>query len=132
MPCSARGRLGTALVAVTFLHVVLAESPARAQEGAEVQSEAEGCFAAAERAQPLMRQRRFREARADLETCARDVCPRVARTDCRSWLADVAEQQPSIVIAAHDVRGDEVREVHGVRAVVDGAIVVERADASPF
>jgi hypothetical protein len=79
-----------------------------------------------------MRQRKFREARADLETCARDLCPRVARTDCRSWLAEVAELQPSIVIAAREVRGDDTRDVHDVRATVDGAIAVERADAGPF
>ena len=39
----------------------------------------------------------------------RDACPRVARTDCREWLAEATDAQPSIVIAAHEVRGDEPR-----------------------
>jgi hypothetical protein len=117
---------------MTFVQLAFAPSPARADEPPQKQPETEACFAAAERAQPLMRQRKFREARTDLETCARDLCPRVARTDCRSWLAEVAEQQPSIVIAAHEVRGVETHDVHGVRAIVDGAIVIERADASSF
>lgn len=125
-------RLTIALAAVTFAQLALAQSLARAEEPPQQQPEAEACFAAAERAQPLMRQRKFREARADLETCARDLCPRVARTDCRSWLAEVAELQPSIVIAAREVRGDDTRDVHDVRATVDGAIAVERADAGPF
>ncbi len=109
----------------------LVTAPALAQE-TQSPSEADACFTAAERAQPLMKQRRFREARAELEMCARDVCPRVARTDCRDWLADVASQQPSIVIAAHEVNGrHEVRDVAGVRALVDGGIVIEKVDATP-
>lgn len=109
----------------------LATAPALAQE-TQSSGEADACFTAAERAQPLMKERRFREARAELEMCARDVCPRVARTDCRDWLADVAAQQPSIVIAVHEVNGrHEVRDVAGVRALVDGGIVVEKVDATP-
>jgi hypothetical protein len=90
--------------------------------------ESDACFTAAERAQPLMRQRRLREARVELEMCARDACPRVARSDCRSWLANVINQQPTIVIVAHEVRGTEVRDLHGFRATIDGAILVENAD----
>ena len=109
--------------------LALATRPAAAQESA---GEADACFTAAERAQPLMKQRRFREARAELEMCARDVCPRVARTDCRDWLADVASQQSSIVIAAHEVNGHrETRDLAGVRAIIDGGIVIEKVDATP-
>lgn len=108
--------------------LALGAAPALAQESP---GEADACFTAAERAQPLMKQRRFREARAELEMCARDVCPRVARTDCRDWLADVAAQQPSIVIAAHEVNGrHEMRDVAGVHALIDGGIVIEKVDAT--
>jgi len=128
------GSWATGLVAGAIVCVAPA---ARAQEAgggppAATGGEAEGCFAAAERAQPLMRQHKFREARADLETCARDVCPKVARNDCRAWLAQVVEQQPSIVIVGHAERGGEVHEVHGIRATVDGGEIVEHADAAPF
>ena len=93
--------------------------------------ESDACFTAAERAQPLMRQKRLREARAELEMCARDTCPRVARSDCRSWLANVINEQPTVIIDGHEVRGTEVRDVHGIRATIDGAIIVENADATP-
>ena len=67
------------------------EKAAAPGEGAP---EVEVCFSAAERAQPLMKQKRMREARAELEVCARDLCPRAARNDCREWLADVTRREP--------------------------------------
>jgi hypothetical protein len=94
--------------------------------------EAEACFGAAERAQPLLRLKRFREARAVLEVCARDVCPRAAKTDCRQWLAEATDAQPSILIVAHETRGHDTRDVHGVRATIDETFVVEDADTSPL
>ena len=98
--------------------------------------EADACFGAAERAQPLLRQKRFREARALLEVCARDTCPHAARSDCREWLAEAIDAQSSIVIAAHEVRGEGearvVRTVHGVRAVIDEALVIDSADQAPI
>jgi hypothetical protein len=90
------------------------------------------CFSAAERAQPLMREKRLREARSELETCARDECPRAARADCRGWLADVARQEPSIVISAHEIRGSLMHDLHGVRAIVDGTVAAESADDTPL
>ncbi|HEX4445985.1 MAG TPA: hypothetical protein VH044_04590 [Polyangiaceae bacterium] len=94
---------------------------------------AEACFAAAERAQPLLRQKKLREARALLEACARDVCPRVARSDCREWLAEATDAQSSIVIAAHEVVGTAApRDVGGLRAVIDDALVVDHVDATPI
>jgi hypothetical protein len=97
---------------------------------------AEACFAAAERSQPLLRQRKLREARAVLEVCARDVCPRAARTDCREWLAEATDAQPSIVIAPHEVHGvgstRSVRDLQGVRAVIDETLVVDHVDPTPI
>jgi hypothetical protein len=104
-------------------------TPTAGAEGGD----AEACFGAAERAQPLLRQKRFREARAVLEICARDVCPRAAKTDCRQWLAEATDAQPSILIVAHEIRDrNEVHDLHGVRATVDETFVVDDADASPL
>ena len=94
---------------------------------------ADACFSAAERAQPLLRQKKLREARALLESCARDVCPRVARSDCREWLAEATDAQPSIVIEAHEVRGrGPVRDVSVARAIIDDSLVVDQVDATPI
>jgi hypothetical protein len=131
-----RRRLAITTAAASW--VLAWAAPSRAQGPAPVAAQsdsvdAEACFSAAERAQPLLRQKRFREARAVLETCARDACPRAARTDCRQWLAEATDAQPSILIVAHETRApNDVRDVHGVRATVDETTVVENADATPL
>jgi hypothetical protein len=123
-------RGSTALCAISAAaYVVLPARFAHAEEDA-AGGESDACFTAAERAQPLMREKRLREARAELEICARDVCPRVARADCRNWLADVSSEQPTILIAPHEVRGAEVHDVHGVRAIIDGGTLAENADTT--
>jgi hypothetical protein len=130
MRSTAGCRLAAFLVATTVVHAGFGAQPALAQESA---GEADACFTAAERAQPLVKQKRLREARAELEVCARDVCPRIARTDCRDWLADVAREQPSIVIAAHEVNeAENTRDISGARATIDGAIVVDKVDPKPI
>jgi len=130
MRSSARSRLATFLVVTAATHAAFGARPAYAQENP---AEADACFTAAERSQPLVKQKRLREARAELEVCARDVCPRIARTDCRDWLADVAREQPSIVIAAHEVNDNQnTRDITGVRAIIDGAIVVDKVDPRPI
>ncbi len=130
MRSSARCRLAAFLVATVVVHTAFGARAAYAQENP---AEADACFTAAERAQPLVKQKRLREARAELEVCARDVCPRIARTDCRDWLADVGRDQPSIVIAAREVNDNQnTREVTGVRAIIDGAIVIDKVDPKPI
>ena len=134
MRCSSRRRLSVLLstVAIAMAGVT---PPAHAQEAPAPAAPdlADACFSAAERAQPLLRQKKLREARALLESCARDACPRVARSDCREWLAEATDAQPSIVIAGHEVRGNgPARDVSGARAIIDDALVVDRVDTTPI
>ena len=145
MRCSATRRLSV-LTLVTLVAGTSARTGVAAQASAQTapaqpsapaaDDTADACFGAAERAQPLLRQKRFREARVLLEVCARDACPHSARSDCREWLAEAIDAQSSIVIAAHEVRGSDdaraVRNVHGVRAVIDEALVVDSADQAPI
>jgi hypothetical protein len=135
MRFSASSRLVLVLCALAVVTLGFVR-PARAQAAPGEDDVAEGCFGAAERAQPLLRQKKLREARALLETCARDACPRVARTDCRQWLAEATDAQPSIIIAPHEIRGTGsdhgTRDLQGVRAVIDGALVIDRVDATPI
>jgi hypothetical protein len=135
MCSTAPRRLGV----LSFASIVLTTSMTRtahAQEPPPRDEAADVCFSAAERAQPLLRQKRFREARPLLELCARDICPHAARSDCREWLAEATDAQSSIVVSAHQVRsnGDSrvVRDIQGVRAVIDDSIVVNDADGTPI
>jgi hypothetical protein len=129
-------RRPAALLSATTLALFLRVPTARAQEpppGTAPADTADACFSAAERAQPLLRQKKLREARALLETCARDECPRVARSDCREWLAEATDAQPSIVIASHEVRGrGATRDVTDARLVIDEVLVVDHVDATPI
>jgi len=134
MRSSARCRR-LAVSAAAALVALVNAGPCRAQPAAASAgdgTDADACFNAAERAQPLLRQKRFREAKAVLEVCARDVCPRAAKTDCRQWLSEAIDAQPSILIVAHESKGRDAHDVHGVRATVDATYVVEEADATPL
>ncbi|MGH7270268.1 MAG: hypothetical protein ACREJ3_07525, partial [Polyangiaceae bacterium] len=107
--------------------------PKDTADGPAVSSDADACFSAAERAQPLLRQKRLREARALLQICSRDACPRAARTDCLEWLSEATDAQPTILIGAHEIAGDApARDVHHVRAIIDETLVFENAEASPL
>jgi len=94
-------------------------------QGDHPSSDVEACFAAAEQAQPLMKQRKLRAAQRHLEACARESCPRAARTDCRTWLADVIRAEPTVVFVAREERPNgESRAVEDVRVSVDGEVLV--------
>lgn len=95
-------------------------------------SDAEACFEAAERAQPLMRDRKLRAASRELAVCSRDVCPRAARTDCRTWLDEVSRVEPSVVFRARETRAGGDVAVDDVRVTVDGEVVVpSQIDETP-
>jgi hypothetical protein len=79
------------------------------------------CASAAEESELLMRQGRLREARAELATCVRAVCPKIVQDDCKKWLEDVQAQQPGIVVRATDDAGQSLTPS---RVLVDGSAVV--------
>jgi hypothetical protein len=94
-------------------------------------AETEQCFAAAEAAQPLMAARKLRAAQHQLLVCAREECPRAARSDCRGWLAEVTRALPTVVFVAREERvGHEPRAVDDVRVAADGEVVASHLDGS--
>ena len=95
---------------------VLVPRAARADEKAV-------CFDAAESAQRLRRESKLQEARAELLTCSREVCPLYVRRDCAGWLAEVAASQPTVVVAARDANG---RDFTDVKVTVDGKPFLQR------
>lgn len=83
------------------------------------------CIDAHEKAQRSMQEGKLRAARESLLVCSRETCPKVAQTDCASWLRDVARDTPSVVLAAKDVAGQDREDV---RVVIDGDQVVAALD----
>jgi hypothetical protein len=119
-------RLGTWLVGAVALVAAAHSRAARAQPRSDV----EACFAAAEGAQPLMKERKLRAAQRRLQVCAREECPRAARADCRTWLADVTHAIPTVVfVAREEAANGALRAVDDVKVSVDGEVVATHLDA---
>jgi hypothetical protein len=83
------------------------------------------CAAAYEQGQRLRRQGQLREARAQLNLCARDVCNRVIQQDCVQWVGELDRAIPTLVLRAQDADGKDVSEV---QVSMDGNPLVERLD----
>jgi hypothetical protein len=92
-----------------FAVAALAGQAARADDRA---AEFEACAQAANRAQPLRRDGKLKAARADLVRCAQASCPKDPRNDCTTWLGEVDQELPSIVVRATDASGRDLVDVH--------------------
>ncbi|HEY1690622.1 MAG TPA: hypothetical protein VGG39_00585 [Polyangiaceae bacterium] len=125
MKAEAANRLGRWSVAgLLALALVSASAGATAQSDTAPPT-VDQCFTAAERAQPLMKQRKLREAQRYLQTCAREECPRAARKDCKAWLDDVSAAVPTVVFVAREERASGASvAIEDVRVSVDGEVAV--------
>lgn len=85
------------------------------------------CMAAHGDAQVLRKANHLRAARAKLETCAMSTCPALIASDCTQWLADVEQQQSSIVVAANDAAG---RPIVDASVSIDGKVVATKLDGT--
>ncbi len=118
-----------AVLAGCLAHLGLLASSADLHAQPAHRSESEACFEAAEHAQPLLKDRKLRAAARELSVCARDVCPRAARTDCRAWLDELTRVQPTVVFRARESRPAGDVAVDDVRVSVDGEpLVTQRID----
>ncbi|HEY2510770.1 MAG TPA: hypothetical protein VGI39_07940 [Polyangiaceae bacterium] len=113
-------RSATAIVAVAAFGVA---SPHRAYA-----DEKEACVNASEQAQTLRDDGKFRQARAALMTCGRDVCPGIVRRDCEKWLGELDAAQPTVVLGARDPNGNDVP---AARVKLDGTPLLDRLDGRP-
>jgi hypothetical protein len=89
--------------------------------------EREVCAEAADQAQQLRDEGKYRQARDQMYTCARDVCPTPIKRDCIQWLADLEKLAPTVVFAAK--QGG--RDLIDVKVFMDGVLVAERLDGKP-
>jgi hypothetical protein len=87
------------------------------------------CIAAAEEADVLRRDvSKMLAARKKLQLCAAEECPGVVRTDCRTWLATLEEELPTVVFVAEDEEG---RPILDIRVLANGTAVAEQLDGKP-
>lgn len=109
---------GAAFAAAT----IFAGAPAHAADDRET------CASAADQAQQLRDEGKYRRAREQMLTCARDVCPAPIKRDCLEWLSSLEQVAPTIVISAKDGASD----VTDVKVSMDGTSITERLDGKPF
>jgi hypothetical protein len=81
------------------------------------------CIAADTHGQELRRSGSFAAARAELATCASDMCPALVRGDCTERLSELDASQPTIVFEVTDNAGHDLADV---RVLVDGAVLSAR------
>lgn len=115
-PCG-RARLAAGLAAA--FAVLGASASARADA-------TDACISASDEGQTLRDHGELITARERFVTCSRESCPRLVRTDCASWLADVDGRIPSVVLSATDPAG---RDTASVQVTLDGAPLTSTLEA---
>lgn len=81
------------------------------------------CVQAAEAGQRLQKDGHLVSARDRLLVCASLECPDVVSQDCTGWLGEVQRSLASVIVKAHDPRGEPLRDVN---VFLDGARLSER------
>jgi hypothetical protein len=107
-----------AVVAALFSSIPLVSSHLQADEK-------KNCLQAYDRAQTFRQDNKLVAAREQLKLCVRDVCPSMVRNDCTSWLAEVDQSMPSVVIEARRPDGGDAVDV---TVAVDGQPFVRQID----
>jgi hypothetical protein len=79
------------------------------------------CIESAEKAQKLRHDKKLAEARPELLTCSRDVCPQQIRNDCTHWLTEVDNAMSTVVVHARDADGHDIIDV---KVFVDGQLLL--------
>lgn len=100
---------------------MLGPTPARADDAA--------CIAASEQGLSLRRAGKLHEALAQLAVCAAPSCPDEVKTECAKRIADVNAAMPTLILAATDGAGNDLRDV---KVSLDGAPLVSSLDGRPI
>ncbi len=89
----------------------------------------EACIQGAEQGYALKRDNKLVAAKKLLQTCAGPTCPGALAPSCVEWLAEVEAALPTVVVAAQDEAGHDVRSV---AVYSDGQLVAKEIDGTPI
>jgi hypothetical protein len=118
-----RGTVRTFLAAIATGATLLGGGGA-----AHAQSEREQCANAADQAQQLRDEGKYRRAREQMLVCARDACPGPIKRDCLDWLRQLDEVAPTVVFAAKEGNKD----LTDVKVSMDGVQLTGSLDGRPI
>lgn len=96
-------------------------------DAAAAPDDREQCANAAEQAQQFRDEGKYRRAREQMLSCARDACPGPIKSDCGKWLSELDRDAPTVVFGARDAKGD----LFDVKVSMDGLLIQERLDGKP-
>src|SRR6478735_3744408 len=82
------------------------------------------CVRAYEQAQEQRHTGKLLEARSQLQSCARDACPKFIRADCANWYGELQTEVPSVVFAARSAG----RDLTDVRVSFRERLLASRTD----
>lgn len=88
----------------------------------------EACLDAADQAQQLRDDGKFRSAREQMLVCVQDTCPGPVKRDCGDWLTQLDATAPSVVLTAKNGSTD----ITDVSVTMDGAPLAEKLDGRPI
>ena len=117
MPESCRSRVWALALAVSLAVWMLPTTAA----GDEI----DACLSSHEKAQSDTRDAKYASARQELKACTRAVCPAPIQEDCKTWLYELDQAQPTVVIVATDGADNTISDV---RVTVDGKVVAQQLD----
>jgi len=96
-------------------------APVHAEPDERATNQKATCVSGFEQSQVFRQSGKFKSARAELLKCVQPICPQVVQDQCNSWLEEVEDITPSVVIAATERDQDR----SNVRVEVDGVVVTE-------
>jgi hypothetical protein len=106
---------------VPLLAGLLLPSPSRADDAA--------CVAASEQGLTLRQQGKLHGALQQLAACADASCPAEVKAECAKRIGDVDAAMPTLVLAATDGAGNDLRDV---KVSMDGAPLATTLDGRPL
>ncbi len=119
-------KLRAVLLAIATFFVASLASPQPKSPSSEVKK---ACVAQADQGQALRGQGKLSAAKEQFARCSRDECPGPLRQDCATWMNEVVQAMPSVVVGARDAAGKDLVDV---RVTIDGKAAAERLDGQPI
>jgi hypothetical protein len=113
----------------TFALWTLAAASAAASDVYGADKTSLGCIQASDAAQTARDEGNLLRSRELFAQCSEAKCPAMIRRDCTSWLEQVQQQTPSVVLGMRDADG---RDVLDARVTVDGVAIDQKALSSPI
>lgn len=99
------------MIRSSFLTVAWFVASGLVADNAHAQSASRMCAEAASAGQVLRDEGKLVDARAKFVTCAQPTCPKLIQKDCAQWQTEVDGRLPTIVLAAKDSAGRDVKRV---------------------